>query len=343
MDEILQFDGKGLYCPAGRFHIDPWRPVPRAFITHAHADHARPGNGSYICTEQTAPILRRRLGPISVQTVRYGEGVSEGAVRVELHPAGHVFGSAQILVEHRGDRAVFSGDYKLEDDLVSEPFHPIPCRVFITECTFGLPIYRWSPQGAIVREIVEWWRKNSSEGAPSVLLAYSLGKAQRLIKALAPHIEPLFVHPAVQEMNSAVAEGGAVLPDAALFGRATAAADLATGMLIAPPAAASAQGGGILRNARFAAASGWMAVRGIRRRRGLERGFTLSDHADWPGLCAAVRATGAERVIATHGYTDTFARWLCEQGIDAQPSASATRFGEEENPAAQHQPEDDEQ
>ena len=327
MDEILQFDKRGLYCAAGRFHIDPWRPVARALITHGHSDHARPGHGHYLCTEQSAPILRRRLGNISLQTVRYGEPISEGGTTVTFHPAGHVYGSAQVLVEHRGDRAVFSGDYKLEHDLVSEPFEPVRCRMFITECTFGLPIYRWNPQQQIVQQIVEWWRANAAHGCPSVLLAYSLGKAQRVLQALAPYI---YVHDSVREMNDAVIEGGATLPPARPLNRTVTVDELSTSCIIAPSAAVSLFESAKLRRSRIASVSGWMAVRGIRRRRGFEKGFAMSDHADWNGLCAAVAATGAEKVIATHGYTDTFARYLRERGIDASTSAGAY-FGDEES------------
>ncbi|MGZ9410567.1 MAG: DNA ligase-associated DEXH box helicase, partial [Methylocystis sp.] len=171
---------EGLYCPPGNFHIDPWRPAALAVITHGHSDHARWGSGAYLCHEDCAPILRRRLGDVRIETLRYGERRDIGEVRLSLHPAGHVLGSAQVRIEHRGEVWVASGDYKLEADGVRAPFEPVPCDVFITESTFGLPIYRWRPQSEVMADINSWWAENARAGRASVMQAYGLGKAQRL-------------------------------------------------------------------------------------------------------------------------------------------------------------------
>lgn len=332
MADLLEFDGLGIYCPAGGFHIDPWRPVRRAVITHAHSDHARPGHAAYLCTEETAPLLRRRLGPVDIQTLPYGETIEHEGVRISFHPAGHIFGSAQVLVEHGGDRWGVSGDYKLEDDGVSRPFEPVSCRVFISECTFGLPIYRWDPQEVVFADVNAWWRSNAADGVPTIFFAYSLGKAQRLLRWLDQSIGPVYAHGAVYEMHQAVLAGGGELPPLRRFSRDVPAAERARACIIAPPAAAGSPWLNAIRNARVASVSGWMALRGVRRRRGVDRGFAVSDHADWPSLERAIRATGAERVIATHGYTEPFARWLAELGLASGTAKTAFEGDDDESP-----------
>lgn len=320
-DPVLTFSDRGLYCPAGDFHIDPWRPVPRALITHAHSDHARAGMGSYLSTPGTAPILRQRLGEVRLETLAFGTPQRIGGATVSFHPAGHVPGSAQIRVEVAGEVWVVSGDYKVEPDNLSEPFEPVACHTFISECTFGLPVFRWEPQARIMARINDWWRANRDQGRISVIGAYALGKAQRITTNVDPGIGPILTHGAVENVNAALRAGGLSLPPTIQVTPDLDPRRHPGALVIATP---SALGTPWLR--RFAQpnlppaeafASGWMALRGIRRRRGLAEGFVLSDHADWTGLNAAIRATGAERVFVTHGYTAPFRRWLQEQGYEA--------------------------
>jgi putative mRNA 3-end processing factor len=327
MDLIAPTD-RGLYCEPGDFYIDPWRSVPRAVITHAHADHARVGSDLYICHADTAPILRKRLGDVAVETVAYGETLKRDGVALSLHPAGHVLGSAQARVERQGDVWVASGDYKLEDDGVSAPFEAVRCRVFITESTFGLPIYRWRPQSEIFGNVNDWWRDNAAAGRASVIYGYSLGKAQRILAHLDASIGPIFSHGAVEPINALYRAAGVALPDTRPVAESTSKASFAKALVIAPPSAAGSPWLRRFGDYSDALASGWMRVRGNRRRRGLDRGFVLSDHADWPGLLSAIAATGAERVYATHGSVGTLTHYLRDRGLDARPLETA--YGDDE-------------
>lgn len=319
---------EGLYCPPGDFYIDPWRLVARAVITHAHADHARRGHGHYLAAVPAEGVLRSRLGEIELQTVAYGEAVEHRGVKVSLHPAGHVLGSAQVRVEHGGRVWVASGDYKLEADPTCEPFEPVRCDCFITESTFGLPIYRWRPDREVFGDIDAWWRANAEAGRASLLMAYSFGKAQRILASVDASIGPIVVHGAVEPLNRAYREAGVRLPETLMAAQVSDKAALSRALIVAPP---SVQGSPWLR--RFgeysdAFASGWMQLRGTRRRQGMDRGFVLSDHADWPGLQRAIAATGAERVIVTHGYEAVMVRWLQEQGLEA--GSFSTEYGHDE-------------
>jgi putative mRNA 3-end processing factor len=320
---------EGLYCPAGDFYIDPWRPVERAIITHAHADHARFGHASYLAAEASVGVLLSRLPGISLQGVPYGERLVVNGVSISLHPAGHVLGSAQVRVEYAGRVWVASGDYKVEPDPTCAPFEPVRCDTFITESTFGLPIYRWEPSRVVFDGIDSWWRHNAAEGRASVLFCYSFGKAQRILAGVDPAIGPIFCHGAVEPLNRAYAQAGVDLPLTRPVSDIAAKDKTAFkgALIIAPP---SAQGSAWMR--RFgdysdAFASGWMRLRGTRRRRGLDRGFVLSDHADWPGLQTAIGATGAQRVIVTHGQIEPMVRWLREQGLEA--GAFTTEYGDD--------------
>lgn len=324
---------EGLYCPPGDFYIDPWRPVRRAVITHAHGDHARWGMDGYLAAAPSEGILRARLGAeIALQTLPYGESLEHHGVRLSFHPAGHVLGSAQVRLEHRGQVWVASGDYKVEPDGTCEPFEPVPCHTFITESTFGLPIYRWPAQAEVFREINDWWRANAAVGRASVLFCYAFGKAQRILHGLDPSIGPILVHGAVEPLNRAYRDWGVPLPETEYAGDIRKNDPrLGQALILAPPSA-----GGSTWMRRFgdyadAFASGWMMLRGTRRRRGVDRGFVLSDHADWPGLLWAIEETGAERVMVTHGSVNVLVRYLCEQGLDAQ--SFATEYGEEDDPA----------
>jgi len=333
MDDLIVVRPEGLYCPPGDFHIDPWRPVDRAIVTHAHADHARAGSRHYVAVQASAPVLRTRLGEIDLQTLAYGERIARHGVSVSLHPAGHVLGSAQVRVEHRGCTWVVSGDYKLAADPTSTPFEPVRADVFVTESTFGLPIYRWRDPTHVVGDITQWWRGNAEIGRTSVLYAYAFGKAQRIAAELealrALDIGPLACHGAVVAVNEAYRVAGVDLPplvhatrlDATLLPRA---------LVLAPPSAAGTPWLRRFGDFSDAFASGWMQVRGARRRRALDRGFALSDHADWPDLNAAIDASGAARIVVTHGQVPTMVRWLGERGFDAR--AFETQFADEGEP-----------
>lgn len=320
---LVKTTSRGLYCPRGDFYVDPWRPVDRAVITHAHADHARPGHQHYLTTEAGQYVLQTRMGPQAViDTVAYGDPVSLNGVRISLHPAGHVLGSAQVRIEYRGEICVVSGDYKTDTDQTSCGFEVVPCNTFITESTFGLPVYRWPSQTTVVTQMNEWWRENAESGRPTVLFAYAFGKAQRVLAGLDPDIGPIFCHGAVERLNADYRRAGIDLPPTAYAGRAGERRDWSRAMIVAPP---SAMGTTWLRKfGDFSSgfASGWMLIRGTRRRRSVDRGFVLSDHADWDGLQTTIKATGAERVLVTHGHVATMVRWLSEQGVDAAPLAT---------------------
>lgn len=323
---VLTFTDRGIYCPAGDFHIDPWRPVPRALVTHGHSDHARWGMGAYLATHQAVPVIRRRLGEITAEGIAYGETRRIGGAEVSFHPAGHVPGSAQIRVSVGGETWVVSGDYKTEPDGLAEAFDPVPCHAFISECTFGLPIFRWEPQPLVMQRIADWWAANAAQGKTSILGAYSFGKAQRLLAGL-PDLGPILTHGAVEEMTQTLRDQGYALPPTIRVTPEITARTHPGALAIAPPSALGSAWSARLGPSDEAFVSGWMAVRGIRRRRALGTGFVLSDHADWQGLNEAIRATGATRVFVTHGYTAPFRHWLHTQGYDA--GIVETRFGEE--------------
>lgn len=323
---VLTFTDSGIYCPAGDFHIDPWRPVPRALVTHGHSDHARPGMRAYLATTPALPVIRRRLGAISAEGLAYGEARRIGGATVSFHPAGHVPGSAQIRVEVGGEVWVVSGDYKTEPDGLAEAFEPVPCHTFISECTFGLPVFRWEPQPQVMARIRDWWAANAAEGKTSILGAYSFGKAQRLLAGLAGQ-GPILTHGAVEEMTQVLRAQGYALPETVRVTPEVTAKTHPGALAIAPPSALGSAWSARLGPVEEAFVSGWMAVRGIRRRRALGTGFVLSDHADWPGLNEAIRATGASRIFVTHGYTATFRHWLETQGYDA--GIVETRFGDD--------------
>ncbi len=332
MSDLLTFTPDGIYCPAGDFYIDPWRPVPRALITHGHADHARPGMSSYLATTSAAPVMRHRLGNVALDTIAYGETVTHNGVRISFHPAGHVPGSAQIRIEHKGEVWVCSGDYKTVDDGLSEPFEPVRCHTFITESTFGLPIFKWTPQDTLTRQINDWWATNAANGTFSVLSCYALGKAQRLLRCLDTSSGPILTHGAIEATNQILRAQGITLPNTIQVTPDLDVKAHAGALVLAPPSALNSTWARRFKPASTAFASGWMALRGVRRRRGADRGFIVSDHADWAGLNDAIRDTGAERIFVTHGYTSVFARWLVEQGFDAK--VVQTEFDGEDADAA---------
>lgn len=316
-DPVLTFTDKGIYCPEGDFYIDPWKPVDRALITHGHADHARSGHLRYLSTATAAPVLYHRLGDISLETIPYGETRQINQARVSFHPAGHVPGSAQIRVEVAGEIWVVSGDYKTSPDGLSEPFEPVPCHSFITESTFGLPVFRWPDQGVIARDINDWWKACEDTGTTPVLGAYSLGKAQRILSLLDPSIGPILTHSAIEITTRILRDQGFSLPDTIQVQAETKKSEHPGALVLAPPAALGSDWARRFGPVSTGFASGWMQMRGVRRRRSVDRGFVISDHADWPGLNSAIKDTGAENIYTTHGYTEIFTRWLNEQGYNA--------------------------
>ena len=327
---------EGLYCPAGDFFIDPWRPVARAVVTHAHADHARTGHGDYLAAHDARHVLRARLGQIRLQTVAYGQPLTIGAARVSLHPAGHVLGSAQVRIEAQGSVSVVSGDYKLEPEATCVAFEPVPCDTFITEATFGLPVYRWPDTSQVAADIVAWRRECEARGEAAVLLCYALGKAQRILAELLPlETQPALLHGAIATGVAVYREAGIPMLATEPVSEQERGAAFAGKLILAPPSAAGSTWMRRFGDYSDAFASGWMRLRGTRRRRGVDRGFVLSDHADWPGLLWAIEQTGAERVMVTHGSIGVLVRHLREQGLDAQGFNTEYGDDEEENLATE--------
>ncbi len=329
---LIEFTDKGLYCPQGRFYIDPWRPVEKAVITHAHSDHARAGSASYLCHRLTKPLLEWRLGPHLYETLEWGEPVWLNGVRVSLHPAGHIIGSSQVRMEYKDEVWVVSGDYKTENDGLSGAFEPVKCHVFVTESTFGLPIYNWQPQQTIFRSVQDWVSKNKSEHTTSVLIAYSLGKAQRLLLCLPEVTEKIFVHGAVWNIHQALVGAGVVLPAVERVEPDMPRETFHGQVVIAPSGAEESPWMRRFQPYEVGICSGWMQVRGNVRRRNADAGFALSDHADWKGLLSAIQATGAEKVFVTHGFQAALSRYLNEQGISS--AEVKTEYGEDEEGGA---------
>lgn len=350
---LLALTDRGLYCEAGDFFVDPWRRVERAVITHAHGDHARRGSAAYLASRSSVPLLDRRLDPGSaIEGMAWGERRRIGGTTVSFHPAGHVLGSAQVRIEGPGESGrtevwVASGDYKRAADPTCEPFEPVPCDTFISEATFALPIYRWPRPGDVAAEVLAWWDGNRAEGRASLLLAYSLGKAQRLLGELARLTDrPAWTHGAVETLTEVYRAAGVVMLPTRPVAGTERGRSFAGELIVAPPSAYGSPWSRRFGSPSVAFASGWMRIRGTRRRRGFDRGFVLSDHADWPALLATIAETGAQRVLATHGYSASLARYLAEEhGLDAAPlatpytgeageEAEAAEAAEEEGPGS---------
>lgn len=314
---LLDFTEKGIYCAQAGVYIDPWKPVDKALITHGHADHSRWGHKHYLCTRQAAPVIQHRLGKIDVTPVDFGETLTIQGVKISFHPAGHIIGSAQVRLEYKGEVWVVSGDYKLEDDGLTEPFEPVRCHTFITESTFGLPVYNWKPQQEVFKEINQWWRANKEEGKTTLLTGYALGKAQRIIQNLDETIGTIYTHGAIENVNEVIRGQGIALKSTVRVTQDISKELYPGSIVIATPSSVGSSW--IKKFAPFSigSASGWMNLRGARRRRSVDRGFVLSDHADWNGLNTAIEECGAERVFVTHGYTSVFSQWLNEKGIEA--------------------------
>ncbi len=315
---LLIINDKGIYCEAADVYIDPWRSVDKALITHAHSDHARYGHRHYLAHKTNQAVLKLRLGNIQLQTLEYNEVVIINGVKFSFHPSGHIPGSAQIRVEHKGEVWVVSGDYKLGDDGISVPFEPVRCHAFISESTFGLPVYHWQNQQLIFEKINQWWKQNADENRCSVIFGYSLGKAQRILQGLDENIGKIFTHGAIENTNKALIEAGLELKKTEQVSLHSNKEELKKAIVLAPPSAAESPWMKKFGDYSSAFCSGWMQVRGNRRRNSTDTGFVLSDHADWESLNMAVKSSGAERVFITHGFSDVFARHLCENGYDAR-------------------------
>jgi putative mRNA 3-end processing factor len=327
--DLVRLTGKGLYCEEGDFYIDPWQPVKRALVTHAHADHTYQGNQFYLVPKEGELLSRVRLGQgAQISTMPYGETQTINGVKISFHPAGHVLGSAQIRVEYKGEVWVVSGDYKLTPDATCAPFEHLRCHHFITEATFGLPIYRWLPTDQIFEEINEWWRRNRERGKASVLFAYALGKSQRILNGIDRSIGNIYTHGAVERLVQAYRDSGVDMPETKYVGAVEKKSDFVGSLIMATPSSAGSTWLRRFGNHSTGFASGWMMIRGKRRQKAVDRGFVLSDHADWTELQTAIRESNAETVHVTHGYINEMVRWLNEQGINAVPVR--TKYGDEE-------------
>lgn len=329
---LIEFTDKGFYCPIGDFYIDPWKPVGKAIITHAHSDHARPGSASYLSHHYTKPLLEARLGPHHFESTGWNDPIHINGARISLHPAGHIIGSAQVRIEHQGEVWVISGDYKLENDGLSGAFEPVPCQHFVTESTFGLPIYKWKPQQEIYDDIESWIRSCHESGKTAVLIAYSLGKAQRVLTPAAACTDSILMHGAVYNMHQTLVNAGWKLPKAEYVSFETPKSKLKNAVVIAPPGAVGSSWLKKFNPYEIGICSGWMQIRGNTRRKNADAGFALSDHADWEGLLQACRATGANTIYATHGFQSAFSRYLNEVGIEAKEVH--TEYGNDEEPTA---------
>jgi putative mRNA 3-end processing factor len=338
MSDMVVVRKEGLYCVPGDFYIDPWKPVDRAVITHAHGDHARWGHKHYLASEKSVNILKSRLGAdINIDGLEYGERIVHNGVAISLHPAGHVLGSAQVRMEHEGEIWVASGDYKVEPDATCAPFEPVRCHSFITESTFGLPIYRWDPQQEVFDDInalvAPQCRRGPHQRAVRLFLRQGPAPAVRPGSLDRPDRLPWrgrAAEPRLPRRRRA-------LPETRLVSE-TDKADLKTALVLAPPSAAGSTWTRRFGDYSDAFASGWMLLRGARRRRGVDRGFVLSDHADWPGLLEAIHATGAQQVVVTHGSIPVMVRWLCQIGLDAK--AFDTEYGDEDDEAVAATPQE---
>jgi len=318
MNSFLQFTDKGIYCEPGDFYIDPWKPVARAVITHAHSDHAYQGHQFYLTQRQSIPVLKYRLGnQINVQSLEYGETIEHNGVKISLHPAGHIIGSSQVRVEKNGEVWAVSGDYKTENDGITVPFEVVKCNTFITESTFGLPVFQWKPQSEVINQIQRWWKRNQEEETCSVLICYALGKAQRILCNLDLSIGEVYAHGAIENVNEVLRQAGEKIPPTLRIGAETSKQNLRRALVLATASVVNSAWIRKLAPFSIGYASGWMQIRGNKRRRAADVGFALSDHADWNGLNETVRATGAEKIFVTHGFTEQFSQWLNEKGVAA--------------------------
>lgn len=319
MQQLIDFTSSGLYCPVANIYIDPWKPVERAIITHAHADHARMGNMLYIAHHNTIPLLRHRLGMyIEAKGLEYGEVMEINGVKITLHPAGHIVGSAQVRLEYKGEVWLITGDYKLENDGIAVPYESIKCDILVTESTFGLPIFKWRSQQEVFEEINQWWQENILAGKNSVLIGYALGKAQRLLCELDRRIGKIYVHSSIENINEILRAHGVPIPTVEIIDHTTDTRKIKGSLIIAPPSSMNMPWLRKFEPVSIAMVAGWMALRSTRRNKNIDRGFVLSEHADWNQLQRTVKNSGAKMVYLTHGYCSSFSRWLEEMGIPSK-------------------------
>jgi putative mRNA 3-end processing factor len=321
---LISVNNNGLYCAKADVYIDPWRPVKRALISHGHSDHMRWGNKYYLCQHDTVPVLKVRIGQdVSYESIGYGEIKLINGVSFSFHPAGHILGSSQIKVEYKGEIWVFTGDYKLYNDGLSQQFEPVLCNHFITESTFG-----FQPPLKIFEEIRSWWIENQTNKINTIILCYSLGKAQSILNYFKNETSDIYLHGAVANLNDAFLETGYN------FGgnRIVAESDrkiISGGLIIAPPSAAGTPWMRTFGDYRVAMCSGWMQLRGARRRKGVDKGFVFSDHCDFDSLNQAVKLSKAENVYVTHGYEIQYAKWV-EEAYGLRSSVIKTLYNEDE-------------
>jgi len=329
--KITKFTNKGIYCIPGKFYLDPWFPVDYAIISHGHADHAKWGMKHYLCHDDSKAILKHRIGAdISIESMPYATEKMVNGVKVSFFPAGHIIGSAQIRLEYKGKIVVFSGDYKVKNDNLTVPFEPVKCHEFITESTFGLPIYNWQKEEDLQQQMQNWVKSNQERNRTSVFIGYSLGKAQRIMK-LIEGISDIYVHTAIHNINEAISSSGIDLPKTKRWTAESDKKQIQNNIVIVPP---SLIGSNMIRripNSATAICSGWMQIRGNKRWQSVDAGFPVSDHADWNGLLSAVRATEAEKVYVTHGSQATFSKYLNEIGIYSEEVK--TEYGTNEDDA----------
>ncbi|MGB1211377.1 MAG: ligase-associated DNA damage response exonuclease [Lacinutrix venerupis] len=326
--KFIKFTKKGIYCIPGKFYLDPWLPVDHAIISHGHADHSRSGNKHYFCHDDSKAILQHRLGAdISIESMGYNQTRIINNVSVSFYPAGHVIGSVQIRLEYKGEVVVFTGDYKTQPDFITDPFESVKCHTFITESTFGLPIYNWKTELQLQEQLQNWVLQNQANNKTSVFLGYSLGKAQRIM-SLIDGIDKVYVHTAINNLNNAISSSGIALPETTLLKQDFDKKDIQNKIIIMPPGLLGSRLLKRVPNAAVAICSGWMQIRGNRRWKAVDAGFAVSDHADWNGLLSAVKASEAEKVYVTHGSQATFSKYLNEIGIAAEELI--TDYGDEQ-------------
>lgn len=334
MDIPLQVTPQGLYCPPGDFFIDAWKPVPLCVVTHAHGDHAYWGHDHYICSEHTREILKHRISKdLPAESLEYHKKIKQGNTWVSLHPAGHILGSSQIRIETPHSVTVVSGDYKRAFDSTCLPFEVVECDIFVTESTFALPIYQWPHPDVIAHQLSRWWAENASKGHPSILFCYALGKAQRLMSLLKEQQDKkVYLHGAIQPISKIYANLGVSMIPFAPVSENERGASFAQDLILAPPSALGSPWMKRFPTCKTAFASGWMEIRGTRRRRALDQGFVFSDHADWKDLIQTIEQTKAKIVLTTHGNTGTLARYLREEkNLDARELKGLEIISEEED------------
>tara|TARA_S200000501_G_scaffold300152_1_gene287147 strand:- start:601 stop:1566 length:966 start_codon:yes stop_codon:yes gene_type:complete len=316
---LISMTDNGLFCPIGNFYIDPYRGVGTAVITHAHADHAKTGSESYITNTFGVPILKKRLGSkIKILGLNYGESRNINSVKVSLHPAGHILGSSQVRLEFKNEVVVVTGDYKRAFDQTCKGFQSLQCDTLITESTFAHPIYNWPSFDSVIADIYDWWHCNRKKKITSILFAYSLGKTQRILAGLSEFTnDTVLLHGAAVELTQIYREAGVRMLPTVPVSQFKNNSKFDESLVIAPPSAFRSPWLKKFKEYRTGFCSGWMLVRGNRRRNGYDRGFVISDHADWNGLVQTIKESNAKNIVVTHGRSDILIRYLKDISIKA--------------------------